>query len=49
MINTKVEIPKISWAQSMINNIIWGDSQFNPNKEKEELVNEANRLTVNSD
>lgn len=29
----KVEIPESGWASRLMNNIIWGDSHFNPNKE----------------
>lgn len=39
---------KGNWANTLINNIIWGDSSFNPNKEKDEEIKvEAMRLVYN--
>lgn len=50
-----MKIPKIEnhtkgqWATRLINNIIWGKSQFNPNNEKDEEIRvEAQRL-INND
>lgn len=48
-INSQVEIPKIGFAQRIINNIIWGDSHFNPNNKEKELVEEAQQLVYERD
>lgn len=29
----KVEIPEKGWSKKIIDNIVWGDSHFNPSKE----------------
>lgn len=51
-----IQIPKVEiqtdgkWAKRITNNIIWGKSQFNPNNEKDrEVIEEAKRLSINSD
>lgn len=53
--DNNMKIPKIEnytegqWATRLINNIIWGKSQFNPNNEKDEEIRvEAQRL-INND
>ena len=48
-IKEQVEIPKISFAQKIINNIIWGKSHFNPNNKEKELVEEARQLVYERD
>lgn len=54
IIDNNMKIPKIEnhtkgqWATRLINNIIWGKSQFNPNNEKDEEIKlEAQRLVQN--
>lgn len=52
-INSKVELQEIGIAQRIINNVIWGNSQFNPNKELDkknrEVIEEAQQLVHERD
>lgn len=52
-INSKVELQEIGIAQRIINNVIWGNSQFNPNKELDKknrgVIEEAQQLVHERD
>lgn len=48
-IKEKVEIPKKGWAESIMNNIIWGKSYYNPNyKKMDEILQKNPTSSINN-
>lgn len=53
-IKERVNIQKAGIAKRIMNNIIWGNSYYNPNNKKEqerrqEIINDARRQCVHND
>lgn len=46
-IDVKVELPNMEekWAEKLVNNIIWGNSQFNPNNKENDNKHNRNKST----